>query len=116
MRIPLGNAFRAIERDDADVIIAGGAEAPISRWGRGLSAMRALSMRNEDPEHACRPFDKDRDGFVVGEGAGILVLEELEHARARDAKILAEIVGYGMSADAYHITSMAPQGKAVCGR
>ena len=108
----VGNAFRTIERDDADVIIAGGAEAAITPMGvGGFAAMRALSTRNADPEHACRPFDKDRDGFVVGEGAGILVLEELEHARARDAAILAEIVGYGMSADAYHITSMAPQGE-----
>jgi 3-oxoacyl-[acyl-carrier-protein] synthase II len=108
----VGNAFRAIERNDADVIIAGGAEAAITPMGvGGFAAMRALSTRNADPEHACRPFDKDRDGFVVGEGAGILILEELEHARAREAKILAEIVGYGMSADAYHITSMAPQGE-----
>ena len=108
----VGNAFRTIERDDADVIIAGGAEAAITPMGvGGFAAMRALSTRNADPEHACRPFDKDRDGFVVGEGAGILALEELEHARARDAAILAEIVGYGMSADAYHITSMAPQGE-----
>src|SRR5271155_5369011 len=108
----IGDAFRIIERDDADVMIAGGAEAAITPMGvGGFAAMRALSTRNDDPEHACRPFDKDRDGFVVGEGAGILVLEELEHARARDAKILAEIVGYGMSADAYHITSMAPQGE-----
>jgi 3-oxoacyl-[acyl-carrier-protein] synthase II len=108
----VGNAFRTIERDDADVIIAGGAEAAITPMGvGGFAAMRALSTRNADPEHACRPFDKDRDGFVVGEGAGILVLEELEHARARDAAILAEIVGYGMSADAYHITSMAPHGE-----
>jgi 3-oxoacyl-[acyl-carrier-protein] synthase II len=107
----VGNAYRTIERDDADVIIAGGAEAAITPMGvGGFAAMRALSTRNSDPEHACRPFDKDRDGFVVGEGAGILVLEELEHARARDAVILAEIVGYGMSADAYHITSMAPKG------
>ena len=91
----VGNAFRTIERDDADVIIAGGAEAAITPMGvGGFAAMRALSTRNADPEHACRPFDKDRDGFVVGEGAGILVLEELEHARARDAAILAEIVGY----------------------
>jgi 3-oxoacyl-[acyl-carrier-protein] synthase II len=108
----VGNAFRTIERDDADVVIAGGAEAAITPMGvGGFAAMRALSTRNADPEHACRPFDKDRDGFVVGEGAGILVLEELEHARARDAAILAEIVGYGMSADAYHITSMAPRGE-----
>jgi 3-oxoacyl-[acyl-carrier-protein] synthase II len=107
----VGNAFRTIERDDADVVIAGGAEAAITPMGvGGFAAMRALSTRNVDPEHACRPFDKDRDGFVVGEGAGILVLEELEHARARDAAILAEVVGYGMSADAYHITSMAPRG------
>jgi 3-oxoacyl-[acyl-carrier-protein] synthase II len=107
----VGNAFRTIERDDADVVIAGGAEAAITPMGvGGFAAMRALSTRNADPEHACRPFDKDRDGFVVGEGAGILVLEELEHARARGANILAEIVGYGMSADAYHITSMAPRG------
>jgi 3-oxoacyl-[acyl-carrier-protein] synthase II len=107
----VGNAFRTIERDDADVVIAGGAEAAITPMGvGGFAAMRALSTRNADPEHACRPFDKDRDGFVVGEGAGILVLEELEHARARDAAILAEVVGYGMSADAYHITSMAPRG------
>jgi 3-oxoacyl-[acyl-carrier-protein] synthase II len=108
----VGNAFRTIERDDADVIIAGGAEAAITPMGvGGFAAMRALSTRNRDPEHACRPFDKDRDGFVVGEGAGILILEELEHARARDAAILAEIIGYGMSADAYHITSMAPGGE-----
>jgi 3-oxoacyl-[acyl-carrier-protein] synthase II len=108
----VGNAFRTIERDDADVMIAGGAEAAITPMGvGGFAAMRALSTRNADPEHACRPFDKDRDGFVVGEGAGILILEELEHARAREAKILAEIIGYGMSADAYHITSMAPEGE-----
>jgi 3-oxoacyl-[acyl-carrier-protein] synthase II len=108
----VGNAFRTIERDDADVIIAGGAEAAITPMGvGGFAAMRALSTRNEDPQRACRPFDKDRDGFVVGEGAGILILEELEHARARDANILAEIIGYGMSADAYHITSMAPEGE-----
>jgi 3-oxoacyl-[acyl-carrier-protein] synthase II len=108
----VGNAFRTIERDDADVMIAGGAEAAITPMGvGGFAAMRALSTRNADPKHACRPFDKDRDGFVVGEGAGILILEELEHARAREAKILAEIIGYGMSADAFHITSMAPRGE-----
>src|SRR6202012_2544626 len=108
----VGNAFRTIERDDADVMIAGGAEAAITPMGvGGFAAMRALSTRNYDPEHACRPFDKDRDGFVVGEGAGILILEDLEFAKARGAKILAEIIGYGMSADAYHITSMAPEGE-----
>lgn len=108
----LGDAFRTIQRDDADVMIAGGAEAAITPMGvGGFAAMRALSTRNDDPEHACRPFDKDRDGFVVGEGAGILILEELEHARQRGATILAEVVGYGMSADAYHMTSMAPEGE-----
>lgn len=108
----IGDAYRIIERGDADAMIAGGAEAAITPMGiGGFAAMRALSTRNDDPEHACRPFDKDRDGFVVGEGAGILIMEELEHAKARGAKILAEIIGYGMSADAYHITGMAPEGE-----
>lgn len=108
----IGDAFRIIERGDAEAMIAGGAEAAITPMGiGGFAAMRALSTRNDDPEHACRPFDKDRDGFVVGEGAGILILEELEHAKARGAKILAEIIGYGASADAHHITSMAPEGE-----
>ncbi len=108
----LGDAYRIIERGDADAMIAGGAEAAITPMGvGGFAAMRALSTRNDDPEHACRPFDKDRDGFVVGEGAGILILEELEFAKARGANILAEIIGYGMSADGYHITSMAPEGE-----
>ncbi len=112
----IGNAYRTIERDDADVMIAGGAEASITPMGiGGFAAMRALSTRNDDPTHACRPFDKDRDGFVVGEGAGILILEELGHAKARGAKILAEIIGYGMSSDAYHITGMAPEGEG-CAR
>jgi 3-oxoacyl-[acyl-carrier-protein] synthase II len=107
----IGDAYRIIERDDADAMIAGGAEAAITPMGiGGFAAMRALSTRNDDPAHACRPFDKDRDGFVVGEGAGILVLEELEHAKARGAKILAEIIGYSMSADAHHMTAMAPDG------
>ena len=97
-------------------MIAGGAEAAITPMGvGGFAAMRALSTRNNDPKHACRPFDKDRDGFVIGEGAGILILEELEHAKARGAKILAEIIGYGMSADAYHMSSMAPGGEG-CAR
>jgi 3-oxoacyl-[acyl-carrier-protein] synthase II len=107
----IGDAYRIIERGDADVMIAGGSEAAITPMGiGGFAAMRALSTRNDDPAHACRPFDKDREGFVCGEGAGILILEDLEHAKARGAKILAEIIGYGMSADAYHITGMPEDG------
>jgi 3-oxoacyl-[acyl-carrier-protein] synthase II len=107
----IGDAYRIIERGDADVMIAGGSEAAITPMGiGGFASMRALSTRNDDPAHACRPFDKDRDGFVVGEGSGILILEELEHAKARGAKILAEIIGYGMSADAFHITGMPEDG------
>src|ERR1700738_2061343 len=107
----IGDSFRIIQHNDADVMIAGGSEAAITQRGvGGFAAMRALSTRNDNPEKASRPWDKDRDGFIMGEGAGILVLEELEMARARDAAILAEVVGYGMSADAYHITSMAPRG------
>ena len=108
----IGDAFRIIARGDADAMIAGGTEAAITPMGvGGFAAMKALSTRNDDPEHACRPFDKDRDGFVVGEGAGILILEELEFAKARGAHILAEIIGYGMSADAFHMTGMAPEGE-----
>jgi 3-oxoacyl-[acyl-carrier-protein] synthase II len=108
----IGDAYRIIQRGDAEAMIAGGSEAAITPMGiGGFAALRALSSRNDDPTHACRPFDKDRDGFVVGEGAGILILEELEFARARGAKILAEIIGYGMSGDAYHITGMAPEGE-----
>jgi 3-oxoacyl-[acyl-carrier-protein] synthase II len=108
----IGDAFRIIQRGDADAMIAGGTEAAITPMGvGGFAAMKALSTRNEDPTHACRPFDKDRDGFVVGEGAGILILEELGFARARGAHILAEVVGYGMSADAFHMTGMAPEGE-----
>jgi 3-oxoacyl-[acyl-carrier-protein] synthase II len=107
----IGDAYRIIERGDADVMIAGGSEAAITPMGiGGFAAMRALSTRNDDPAHACRPFDRDRDGFVVGEGSGILILEELEHAKARGAKIFAEIIGYGMSADAHHITGMPEDG------
>ena len=105
----IGDAYKIIQRDDADAMIAGGTEAAITPMGvGGFAAMRALSTRNDEPERASRPWDKDRDGFVVGEGAGILVLEELGMAKARGAKIQAEIVGYGMSGDAYHITSPAP--------
>src|SRR5579871_1335678 len=108
----IADAFRIIQRGDADAMIAGGTEAAITPRGvGGFAAMKALSTRNEDPEHACRPFDKDRDGFVVGEGAGILIMEELEFAKARGAKILAEVIGYGMSADAFHMTGMAPEGE-----
>jgi 3-oxoacyl-[acyl-carrier-protein] synthase II len=108
----IGDAYRLIQRGDADAMIAGGAEAAITPMGvGGFAAMRALSTKNDDPEHACRPFDKDRDGFIVGEGAGIVILEDLEFARARGANIMAEIVGYGLSADAYHITGMAPEGE-----
>ena len=106
----IGDAFKIIQRCDADVMIAGGTEAAITPMGvGGFAAMRALSTRNDAPEKASRPWDKDRDGFVVGEGAGILILEELEYAKNRGANILAEIVGYGMSGDAYHITSPAPE-------
>ena len=108
----IGDAFRIIQRGDADAMIAGGTEAAITPMGvGGFAAMKALSTRNDDPTHACRPFDKDRDGFVVGEGAGILILEELEMAKARGATILAEVLGYGMSADAFHMTGMAPEGE-----
>ena len=105
----IGDAYKIIQRGDADAMIAGGTEAAITPMGvGGFAAMRALSTRNDDPERASRPWDKDRDGFVVGEGAGIVILEALELAERRGANILAEIVGYGMSGDAYHITSPAP--------
>jgi len=107
----IGDSVRMIMHGDADVMIAGGAEGSITPLAvGGFAAMRALSTRNDDPTKASRPFDKDRDGFVIGEGAGILILEELEFAKARGAKILGEIIGYGMSADAYHITGIAPEG------
>jgi len=108
----IGDAYKIISRCDADVMIAGGTEAAITPMGvGGFAAMRALSTRNDAPEKASRPWDQARDGFVIGEGAGMLILEELEFARKRGAKIVAEVVGYGMSADANHITQPAPEGE-----
>lgn len=107
----VGDSFKIIQRGDADAMLCGGAEAAITPMGvGGFAAMRALSTRNDDPEHASRPFDAGRDGFVIGEGAGVLLLEELERARRRGAKIYAELVGYGMSSDAFHITQPSEDG------
>jgi len=110
----IGEAFRTIQRGDADVMIAGGAEAAITPLAiAGFANMKALSTRNDDPAHASRPFDKTRDGFVMGDGSGVVILESLEHARRRGASILAEIAGFGMSADAYHMTNPAPEGRGA---
>ncbi len=108
----IGDSYRIIQHGDAEVMISGGAEAAITPMGvGGFASMRALSTRNDEPEKASRPWDKDRDGFVIGEGAGILILEELEHAKKRGAPIIGEIVGYGMSSDAFHMTQPAPEGE-----
>lgn len=110
----IGEAWRIMKFGDADVMICGGAEASIQPIGvAGFANMKALSTRNDDPATASRPYDTDRDGFVMSEGAGVIVLEELEHAKARGAKILAELVGYGLSADAYHLTSPDPEGRGA---
>ncbi len=110
----IGDAFKIIQRDDADIMFAGGTEAAVSPLSvGGFSAMRALSTRNDEPQRASRPWDAERDGFVIGEGSGVLILEEREHALARGAKIYCEIVGYGMSSDAYHISAPAEDGSGM---
>ena len=111
----IGEAMRTIQRDEADVIITGGSEAALTQIGLGsFCALRGLSTRNDDPEHASRPFDRDRDGFLLSEGAGVIVIELLEHALKRGANIVAELIGYGASGDGYHITAPDPEGRGAC--
>ena len=111
----IGAAARTIAYGDADVMVAGATEMATTKLSMaGFASMRALSTRNDAPEKASRPWDKDRDGFVLGEGAGVLVLEEYEYAKARGAKMYAELIGFGMSADAHHMTSPDPEGKGCC--
>ncbi|RKL62884.1 beta-ketoacyl-[acyl-carrier-protein] synthase II [Thermoanaerobacteraceae bacterium SP2] len=110
----IGEAFRILQRNDADIMVAGGTEAPITPLSlAGFSSMKALSTRNDEPHKASRPFDKDRDGFVMGEGAGVMILETLDHALKRNAHIYAEVIGYGTTADAYHLTQPAPEGEGA---
>ena len=110
----IGNAFKTIQRGDADLMVTGGSEAAICPMGvAGFNSMKAISTRNDDPKHASRPFDKNRDGFVMGEGAGIVILEELEHAKKRGARIYAEMRGMGFTADAHHITAPSPGGEGA---
>ena len=110
----IGESWRTIKFGDADIFLAGGSEAAIVPIGlAGFAAMKALSLRNDEPERASRPFDRDRDGFVIGEGAGVVVVEELEHAKKRGAKIYCEVAGYGLSADAYHMTAPPPEGEGA---
>jgi 3-oxoacyl-[acyl-carrier-protein] synthase II len=111
----MGDAMRCIQRNECDIMFTGGSEAALTPLGlSSFCAMKALSTRNDEPERASRPFDKDRDGFIMGEGAGILIFEELEHAKARGAKIFAEVIGFGASGDSYHIAAPEPEGRGAC--